>query len=300
MWIETWGPALAGMLLLATIAQGAETRVIDERRPAAADVRLEIETVPGTVTVEAWDRNEVEVKGSVRDDAKFSFTGTDGSLLVKVEWPKKRLGGNHLRQEDCRLEIKAPAGVALSISTVSADVTVTGVSGSIEVESVSGDLRISADPRTISLESVSGDVDLTSTCRDVTVESVSGDIQARVGGGEARVATVSGNVSLEGDSFESLRLESVSGDIELSGELVAGARVKIECHSGDVDLRLKGDPSAEFQVSTFSGAIDSEFGGEAERTSRYAPGEEYEMTVGGGSARVTIDAFSGTVRLRRI
>lgn len=289
------------VLLLATAtAHASGVRVIDERRPASSEVRLEVETVPGSVTIEAWDRNEVEVKGSVRDDAEFSFTGSEGSLRIEVKWPKKAFGGLRLDQEDCRLEIKAPAGAALSVSTVSADITIRGNRGKIKAGSVSGDLVIAGEPRAIELESVSGDIDLTSNCREVSIESVSGDIEAAIGGGEARVETVSGEITVAGELFESVRMESVSGDVEWSGALMAQARVEISAHSGDVELRLRGEPSARISVSTFSGSIESDFGGRAERTSRHAPGEEYETTVGAGSAEVTIEAFSGSVTLRRI
>jgi len=288
------------LLLVTASAQASGVRLIDERRPAAPEVRLEVETVPGSVTIEAWDRNEVEVKGSVRDDAEFSFTGTEGNLRIVVKWPRKDFGGLRLDHDDCRLEIKAPAGAALSVSAVSADITIRGNRGKIEAESVSGDLVIAGEPRVIELETVSGEIDLTSNCREVSIESVSGDIEAAIGGGDARIETVSGEIAVTGELFESVRMESVSGDVELSGALTERARVEISAHSGDIELRLRGEPSARISVSTFSGSIESDFGGRAERTSRHAPGEEYETTVGAGSADVTIEAFSGAVILRRI
>ena len=78
------------------------------------------------------------------------------------------------------------------------------------------------------------------------------------------------------------------------------AEVDISNHSGTVDFALKGLQAGDFDVSTFSGDIESDFGGSAERTSKYAPGEEYHYTVGSGGPRISIEAFSGSVRLRKL
>ena len=56
--------------------------------------------------------------------------------------------------------------------------------------------------------------------------------------------------------------------------------------------------SARFEVSTFSGRIDNDFGPDGERTSRFAPGRALEHTTRDGSARISIETFSGNVFLR--
>ena len=90
---------------------------------------------------------------------------------------------------------------------------------------------------------------------------------------------------------------SVSGDFDMTGSIADNADWKIDCHSGDVVLNLSADISAEFDIQSFTGDIENEFGPQARRTSKYAPGRELQFTAGGGDADVDINMFSGDLKL---
>jgi hypothetical protein len=51
-------------------------------------------------------------------------------------------------------------------------------------------------------------------------------------------------------------------------------------------------------VTTFSGAISNDIGPEAERSSKYTSEKELSFTAGGGAAEVSIESFSGTVKIK--
>jgi len=109
---------------------------------------------------------------------------------------------------------------------------------------------------------------------------------------------VSGSIRVEASDIEQGDFEAVSGSVRFTGALSPGARLSAESHSGSVVLNLPADTSARFQVETFSGSINNGFGGgEAERTSRYAPGKRLDFTIGSGDAQVRVESFSGSVTL---
>jgi hypothetical protein len=67
--------------------------------------------------------------------------------------------------------------------------------------------------------------------------------------------------------------------------------------SGTVVLAVSPGIAADFEVSTFSGGISNAIGPEARRTNQYTPEKELSFTTGGGGARVSIETFSGGVKI---
>jgi hypothetical protein len=289
------------LVVLFAAASGAraesDARSVSESRPASSEGRVHIETLSGTLAVSGWSEDKVEVTGTLDRRATLTVETSGDLVTVKVEWPRKGMHGFHNCVSD--LQVRVPARSALAIQVVSAETSISGVSGALEVESVSGNVNISGDSKRIEAKAVSGEIEVTAGAGRVSAEAVSGEVTIQAAGGEVDGSTVSGRVTLRGGPFERVSLEAVSGDTEFDGELTPDARVDISNHSGAVDFRLQGTPSGEFEVSTFSGDIKSELGGEAHRSSKWAPGEEYNQTIGSGGPRISIEAFSGTVRLRK-
>lgn len=227
------GVTLVLALALQAAAAGAgEGRPVDERRPVKADARVSVSNVAGLIEVEAWDKNELHLTGTLSEEVeKLEITGNDARLKIEVKLPERTRNVG-----DTVLRLKAPAGVTLSAEAVSGNVTVAGASGALRSESVSGDLRVEARAvRRLKAESVSGDVivDLElAKGAEVSIESLSGDVQLalpRMPEGELEMETFSGDLEsawppypgdsrdyrYEGKGPGSVKLSSFSGDITL-------------------------------------------------------------------------------------
>jgi DUF4097 and DUF4098 domain-containing protein YvlB len=301
---------------------------VDRRLATGAGGAVEISNVSGSVRVTAWDRNEVQVTGTLgRGTERLDFANEGGRVVVRVVLPRS---GHDIRGSD--LEVRVPAGKDVTVRTVSADAGVAGVNGLVDARSVSGDLRVTGRPReviantksgdvsvTVSsdrvhAESVSGDVEVHGAARrGLEVNSVSGDVASDAATSDARVGTVSGEVSVAGVTgrlevstvsgeihAEGRRLQgsfqSVSGDVRIEGDLDPSGAMQINTHSGDVSLALPSGASAEIDMSSFSG--DVETGGSGARITR-SSGRERHVSVGSGGARVTVRTFSGDLVLSR-
>jgi hypothetical protein len=291
-----------GLLFLLGIATGAlagsDARSVSESRPASPDGRVRVETISGTLDVSGWDEDKVEVTGTLDRRLTLNVETSGDLVTVEVKWPKKPHFAFH--DAACDLRVRIPSRGSLTIEVVSAQANTTGISGVVEVESVSGGVSISGNSKRVSAQVVSGDLEITGASGRISAEAVSGSVTIQSPGGEIEGTTVSGRITVRGGPFERVKLEAVSGATEFEGALVPDAEVDISNHSGTVDFALKGSLAAEFDVSTFSGDIRSEFGGTSHRTSNYAPGKEYHYTVGTGGPRISIEAFSGNVRLRKL
>jgi DUF4097 and DUF4098 domain-containing protein YvlB len=324
--------ALAAALLVLTSPAVAQ-RPIDQRLATPPTGEVEIVNTAGRVNVVAWDRNEIQVTGTLWEGAeRLEVTPEGNRTVIRVVLPRD------LRQvRGSELEVRVPAGKDLLVRTVSADSEVSGVTGRVEARAVSGSVRVSGAPREVLAQSTSGTVDVearnASTLQAETVsggvrlrgaaresiraETVSGSLEiaasapaisaktvsgnVAIGAAQRRVdaSTVSGRVRVAGPRLEQASIESVSGSIRVEAALAPRGSFTLTSHSGSVEVALAGTPNAVVEVNTFSGSVQNEFGPDAERTSRYAPGRQLRFTAGSGDGRIVIRTFSGEVKLGR-
>jgi DUF4097 and DUF4098 domain-containing protein YvlB len=238
----------------------ADDRQVNQTMDAEPDGTVSIELVTGSVRFIGWNRNEIQIEGTLAADVEgLEIDISGGHVSIEVELVH-RPGGIH--HADADLEIHVPAGSRIDAESVSADLEVEGIHGAVSIESVNGEIRIRGN---------------------VT---------------EADIATVSSNIYVEsGSGLRDGQFQTVSGSIEFEGALDPSGRFDFEVVSGDVTLRLPGNTSADFDVETFSGDIDNQLGPAAQQTSKYVPSKSLRFSTGSGGARVSIESFSGRVRL---
>jgi DUF4097 and DUF4098 domain-containing protein YvlB len=266
---------------------------VDARRTAAPDALIQIENSNGSVKVIGWDRNEVQVTGSLGAKAEgLDFSGTERRLSIEVD-----ASNPHAVTSD--LEIHVPAGSRLEIETYTAGITVTGVTGTLNAESVNGSVDVDGTMREVNAETVDGNVSVTCRCRVAHAQAVNGNVTVRGASGEVEASTVNGTLVVEGGTFDRASLETVSGNLRLSGDLAPRANVTIETVSGAVEVTLPAAVAADFTITTFSGEVTNDLGPAPRSTSRYTSQKELEFSTGKGGAAVDVQTLSGDIRLRK-
>jgi len=305
MTIETCtGPRSSRHAMLALVAAAgvcvattATADSINKRAAADPEGQVEVSNTSGSVRIQAWERNEVEVTGELDDDSEKLEFVTSGKLTrIKVVVP----GKSH-DSEDSDLVIRVPTRSSLAVNTVSADIEVQGVMGAQRLQSVSADVGTEASTEDVECKTVSGDIEISGDGHRalLTITTVSGDARVRNVAGEVNANTVSGNVDLDLAETTRSRLRSTSGDLNMQGKLVGDAKLDVESISGDVRVNLLGPVAAEFDVSSFNGDIRNCFGPKATRTDEYAPGRELRFREGAGTGRIRIKTLNGDVTLCR-
>ncbi len=279
----------ASALLLATAVQ-AES--IDETIDAAADGQVNISNVAGTIEVEGWSKNSVEVTGELGANVEELIFERDGdTVTVKVKVPKRSMS-----RISSDILVRVPEGSSIDVSGVSADIDVEGVEGDQVLHTVSGDVTTLA-VGSVKANSVSGDVSVDGGGKtsDMSANTVSGDVEVTGVRGEVSAEVVSGDVTINAAAVDRMAVETVNGDLDISAELASGGKMTLKTVNGSVDINFKGSVSAEFEVSSFNGDIDNCFGPEPRRTSKYAPGLELDFTEGDGKGSVTIATMNGDI-----
>ena len=282
-----------GLLLAAPIMAEEVERTLD----AASDGRVHISNISGSVTVNGWSRDQVEVTGELgRNVEELIFERDGDKITIKVKVPKK--SGRGIESD---LYIQIPEASSIDVSTVSADIDVRKVSGEQSLETVSGDINTESAESDISADAVSGDVEVNGRNKvtNTRANSVSGDVVLAGVAGVADAESVSGDVTVTEGSFERIDMNTVNGDILFRSGLKAGGKLTAETVNGSVDLEFTDSVSGRFDIDTFNGDIDNCFGPKPERTSKYTPGLELSFQDGDGDARVKISTLNGDVSICR-
>lgn len=280
----------AGLLL--PLAVHAATAV-NERASLGTGGRVEISNVAGKVTVRGWDRNEVALTGSLSNGLTLKQDRSANRVRWEVVYPR------HGNNGGATLELRVPRGLEVQLGTVSADIDVGGVDlRRLQANAVSGDIVAAGRGGEAALTTVSGDIRSQVQTPRLTLRAVSGDVLAGGGvSGEITAETVSGSITLDAGRVQRLAAEAVSGALNVSSAgLAPGGKVTLQTVSGSIDLALPRSASARLGVKTFSGDIRSD-AGQVERP-RYGPGRSLEATLGGGDGDITVNAHSGSVRVR--
>lgn len=289
-----WTIALLALAPIAAIAGQS----VDKTWAIDAGASVAIENVAGEIVIEAWSRNEAQLTGVLGDSVEeLEVDASKTRLQISVRNRNDR-NGRHRYTDDTKLKLMLPAGASIDAEGVSADISIAGMDNDkLTAASVSGDVEVEAQSKWVSIESVSGDVVFSGSTGRVTAESVSGDVNLSGISGEISATTVSGDMGLEAGLVESAKLETVSGDITLSGEVSANGRLSAESMSGDVMIMLPAGQSGLFKAQSFSGRISTDFGTveEADR----GPGSYLKYRAGNGGAEIRIESFSGSINLER-
>ncbi len=304
--------ALIGILLCTSAISLADQQSVDQRIKMPADGVVRITVVRGEVEVQGWDRDEIEVRGFLDEDTeKFIFEVDGREAVVEVKIPRSNSGW--LRKDETDIVVHVPVMSQVDVSGVSTDVEVDGTRAVIKVGVVSGDVSVTGGANRISLSTVSGEVDMRDSHGRIRVKTVSGDIESFKTSGTSDYGTVSGSILIESGS-EELELETVSGDVEVArtrilaisghsvsgdidirGEMNPGASIDYDNVSGSIRLKLGGEINAKFDLETGSGNIRNRLTDDKPKVSKYVRDERLRFTVGEGTSEVTLTTRSGDI-----
>ena len=226
---------------------------------------------------------ELRVASDAHADVAFErleFAVSRGDGVLEMSEPKRNSHGlasivGVLGLSSDRVEVRIvaelPRRANVVFAAVSADVTVIGLRGEQEFKTVSGDLVMSDLGGSVAVNGVSSDVSIRAEEPiSLRANTVSGDLSAIAPRfDDARIATVSGDIELEGDLRPQTahRFETVSGDLSLG--VVGGVTLEVRGLSSDVDVSVAhrsegsrdrrryviGDGAASVQFSSMSGDV---------------------------------------------
>ena len=259
----------------------------------AFDRRGVIELQGGDIEVTGWSRNEVKVLATT-EHGELVFSPGASRITLSARMRRGRLGTT-------KFQLSVPAGTRVVARTMSGDIIITGVKGEVEASTMNGDIDVADAAERIDITNASGDITLRGSSGTTRLRALSGEIDVRDVAGDLEVETVSGEILMSGITSKFVRAESTSGDVEYAGTVDPAGRYELRSHSGDLRVDIPESASACVDVETFNGEIESDFPITLQPNERSgsARHQRFDFKIGTGQARISLDSFSGEIRIIR-
>jgi DUF4097 and DUF4098 domain-containing protein YvlB len=216
-----------------------------------------IELDPGAARVLSveWQSGGIELIGDDGDDVRITSVGRKyGGLIRPEEWlefaefgvagGKVTLGFTHpgaANPYSIALQVRFPRAMA------------------VEVENGSGELTLSGGSSAV-VDLASGGVTITGVTGDVEVETASGGIEVEDVGGSLKAYSASGGLEIK-HIAGTVEAGTASGGIEIELDANHGGTVTADTASGGIGLCFGPGQAGPVTLNTASGGIDLSYGG---------------------------------------
>lgn len=279
------------MMTIATLATLAALAVpqTDTAFAVYAGARLDLENFAGEVQIRAWNRNEVRIQAEHGSRDRVEVSTTPSVVRVRA---RSQMGP----PPAVTFRLSVPAKMAVDVSGPFTGVSIEGSDGDVSVQTVQGSIAVRGGRGVLRLRTVEGKVDVEGARGRLRVSSVDEDVRIARTSGEVIVETVDGDIVLEEIDSEHVEASTVDGDIRYRGTIRDNGRYRFAAHDGDIVLVVPARVNATVSVATFAGEFSSDFPVTLQETRR---GQRFTFVLGTGSAKVELNAFDGTIELRR-
>jgi len=251
-----------------------------EVRLNAGDIQID-PTLDGRVEIELTAHDEEAQE--IVDAARVEQQGN----RVLVDVPQKRGGfsfGSLFGRQGIDCRVRCPEGSLLTVRTKSADLSVRGAIGGMNVATASGDVEADRVNGGVNIKSASGDVRVSVVTAGANVQSASGDVEIGSVKGAVNVNTASGDVTIN-EADDNVNVNTVSGDQE-HGAVMRGS-VSAHSVSGDVRIGVRRGSKVYLDCTTVSGDTSSELEVSPEAPATDGPLVEIRAKTVSGDIRIT-------------
>lgn len=234
-----------------------ESEKFEQSYPLNANGRVSVSNVNGSITIEAWDKNEVRLEATKFADTKealaemeLDITSTSDRFSVEVDY-KRQNYGDHKQWGRKRMEVQ----FRLSVPRTAVLDEIEAVNGSVTVSNFTNITKISA---------VNGEVTATNLRGTANLSTVNGTVQCDFdrldGSSKVNLSTVNGqvNLSLPSDINATVKADTLNGNItngfglrvkkgeyvgrDLYGRIGSGeAQIKLDSVNGQLAITRKND-----------------------------------------------------------
>ncbi len=201
-------------------------------------VILKVDNISGNVKVNGVGRDEIWLK---------SISGNIKASGIPCDLKASSVSGNVVVSViDGSVEARSISGM-LQVSNVKGTLTGGTASGTVKVEMVEG---------AIAVETTSGDCFLNNVMKSASVKSASGNVRVSEIKGDLKGNTISGDIYLE-DAVGSFDLETLSGNQKGSEVMLSGSS-RFHSLSGDIILAFSNPQGVlSYRLTTSSGSLNA-------------------------------------------
>jgi DUF4097 and DUF4098 domain-containing protein YvlB len=230
---------------------------------------INLRTFDGSIKVEPWDKNEVQVVIEKRGTSKAATDTIEvradqegNKITIETRVPQAH-GFRFSYSRSASLKVFVPA---------TADVTARSGDGSIELDGVSGHLQLTSGDGSIRALHVGGELDVHTGDGSVTVSGKLAAVRARSGDGSVRINADTG-------SSPTADWDITTGDGSVTLVVPDGFGAELDAHTGDGGIHM-----TDITLSNVTGRIGR---------------NSIKGRLGSGGPTVRVRTGDGSISLRR-
>jgi hypothetical protein len=264
------------------------------------DGRVSAESFNGSVDIDGWDQNKVEISGTkygnteaLRDQVKIEINQTPASIEIRAVRT-----GSHEGSSGARFTIHVPRGANVE--------RVTSSNGHIKIRDIAKAERLVTSNGAITATSLRGDVDARTSNNSIEIEEVKGAATLKSSNGRIKIDSVGGPLDAEtSNNSISARLDSApaaetklhtsNGSIDLTLGASPKADIRAETRNNGITVHLPPGAAVHLVADTSNGSVTSEF----DLTSKGDEKAKHHIdgVIGGGGPRLDLSTSNGSIRI---
>ena len=235
---------------------------IEQRYTADPGVTLTLEAETGSVQVDSWTNDEVEIhiqkriEGRREDRARSAFEEIEVVLSRRDNDVQIRIVDNDeslifRNRVTVVMNVRVPESCALDLTTVDGNIEIEKVKGPVTVQAVDGDIEIRTVEGLVDAGTTDGDVEIEEVTGSVTARAVDGNIEINSTRGHVMVRTTDGDIEIR-NTLGTVVANSVDGDIDIRH---VTDDVSATTTDGDIAIR---DAQRAVNANTVDGNIETD------------------------------------------
>lgn len=272
-------------LIMATSLAIAADPSRQSRFSIAPGGAVNVVTACGSVTLHQGNQRQVIVNATTHSDKiEVDANSTPDGKRVDIRThvlPQQKPSSDESRVD---YDISVPSGIAVTVSTATAPIT---------VENVSGDLSLSSDTGHIAVKTaMNTHLQVRGVAAPVVLTNVAGYVEVTSSGGSVQLTNVTGS---------KVNVGTTSGDITYQGDFSGGGFYMLSTHSGTIDVTLPEAASVDLTARSVRGSVENDYPLQTKQHMTFVPtqGRSFAGTSNSGSSSVDLESFSGKIRVKK-
>jgi hypothetical protein len=282
--------ALATALLLTGCDIGDFDNVqahFEHRYDLLPGARLNLENVNGSVEIEGWDQNEIEITGvrfassqQLLDRIRIDIQHTPEAVDIRTIRPSGHFGGM-----GARYTIRVPRTTVVD--------HVSSSNGAILLRDIEGTSRV----QTSSLRTSNASIRAVNTQGAIDAQTSNGSVDLDDVRGAATVRTSNGRITIRLDhpAASPLRASTSNGAIDITLRSEAKDSIRAETRNGSITLHLPGDTGAHLIADTSNSQISTEFEIREHEQATGRAVNHLDGTLGNGGPEIELSTRNGHI-----
>lgn len=263
----------------------------------------------GNLKVNGWDRSEVRVFVNAGSPIGFKTLQknrqTDKAVWIMVvgfDTTKNNASGEECISGD-EIEIDAPRTAVLNVKSQESRMSVDSV-GKVSIKNVVGDIMLNNIAGGIDATTYEGDVVVEKSSGAISVQSVAGNIAVSGAspseiGDIFKAKTNNGAISLQAIEHRQLEVNTNSGSIKYTGEILANGQYAFGTQNGSILLNLPNDSSCKISATYGYGSFNSEIPLQKIEKNLSPQTKSLSAMMGTGEAVLNFTTFNGSINIKK-